>query len=65
MKIDARRVEALIAERELTKNDLAALCGIASQNITKVIRRGSCEPRTVGKLARGLGVEISEILGDV
>lgn len=62
MKINANRIEAIMAEKVLTKKALAARCGISAQNISTVIRRGTCEPKTAGKLATGLGVDVKEIL---
>ena len=57
--------QALIkAERGLTNVALAALCGISRQNISTVLRRGTCTPVTAGKLAAGLGVPVADIIGE-
>lgn len=62
MYIDGLKIEMLLAEQGLTKAALAGKCGISRQNISTIVRRGTCEPKTAGKLARGLGVEIEDIL---
>lgn len=62
MIINAPRIETLLAERGLTKKALAANCGISAQNVSTIIRRGTCEPKTAGKLAVGLGVPVAEII---
>ena len=62
MKISATRIETILAERRMTKSDLADECGVSRQNISTIIRRGPCEPRTAGKLAAGLGVDVADIL---
>lgn len=62
MNISARRIEEALAERNMTKSALASNCGISRQNISTIIRRGTCEPRTAGKLAAGLGVPLADIL---
>lgn len=62
MNINATRIETLLAEQSLTKTELAEKCGIARQNISIIIRRGTCEPRTAGKLAAGLGVRVADII---
>lgn len=62
MKIDTNKVVLLLAEQEMTKTDLAEKCGIARQNISIILGRGSCTPTTAGKLAKGLGVPVSEIM---
>ena len=62
MKISATRIETILAERRMTKAALADSCGVSRQNISTIIRRGTCEPKTAGKLAAGLGVAVSEIV---
>lgn len=62
MKISATRIETILAERRMTKSDLADDCGVSRQNISTIIRRGTCEPRTAGKLAAGLGVLVTDIM---
>lgn len=62
MRINNERIEAVLAEQGITKAVLAERCGISRQNISIITRRGTCEPRTAGKLAAGLGVPVSEII---
>ena len=62
MKIDANKIKMFLAERGLTRAAYAELCGISRQNISTILTRGTCEPRTAGKLAKGLGVPVSEII---
>lgn len=62
MDINTARVEMILAERGMTKAELAKRCGIARQNVSTIVRRGTCEPRTAGKLAAGLGVSVAEII---
>lgn len=62
MTISATVIDTLLAERGLTKKTLAANCGISAQNVSTIIRRGTCTPITAGKLAAGLGVSVSEIM---
>ena len=62
MIINATKIETLLAEQSMTKAALASACGISRQNISTIIRRGTCEPKTAGKLAMGLNVPVSEII---
>lgn len=62
MTINSQHIETLLAERCMTKAAFAASCGISRQNVSTIIRRGTCEPRTAGKLAAGLGVPVAEII---
>jgi len=60
--INAVKIETMLADRGMTKTALASLSGISRQNLSTVVRRGTCEPKTAGKLAAGLGVGVSDIL---
>ena len=62
MTINTQRIETMLAERGLTKAAYAASCGISRQDISTIIRRGTCEPKTAGKLAEGLGVPVAGII---
>lgn len=62
MTINTRRIETMLAERGLTKAAYAESCGISRQNVSTIIRRGTCEPKTAGKLAAGLGVPVADII---
>jgi len=62
MKISATRIETILAKRGMTKAALADSCGVSRQNVSTIIRRGTCEPRTAGKLAAGLGVLVTDIM---
>lgn len=62
MTINATKVEILQGERGLTRQALAKASGIKPQNVSTILRRGTCTPATAVKLARGLGVDVTEIL---
>lgn len=65
MKINPVKIEVILAEKGLTRAEISRKCGISRQNISTIIRRGTCEPRTAGKLAAGLGVPVKDILEEV
>ena len=62
MKLNAEKIDILLAERDMTKAKLAEASGIARQNLSTIVRRGTCLPTTAAKLARGLGVPLESIL---
>ena len=62
MNINVAKIEIILAERGMTQKDLSDACGTSRQNINAVLRRGTCEPKTAGKLASGLGVHVTDIL---
>lgn len=62
MKINAVKIETMLAEHNMTRTELSQKCGMSRQSISTVIRRGTAEPKTVGKLAAGLGVSVTYII---
>ena len=62
MLINTQQVEIILAQQGISKATLAKRCGLSRQNISTVIRRGTCEPKTAGKLAAGLGVQANDII---
>lgn len=65
MNLDSVRIKILMAEQGLSQTALSKKCGISAQNISTIIRRGTCAPLTAGKLARGLDVPVADILKEV
>lgn len=51
-----------MASKGLTAVELSKRTGISRQNISTIKLRGTCTPITAGKLARGLEVDLSEII---
>lgn len=62
MKINVNKIKVILAERSMTRAELAAGCGISRQNISTILTRGTCELKTAGKIAKGLGIPVEEIM---
>lgn len=62
MTISATKINLLKAEQRLTNSALAERSGISRQSISTILLRGTCTPITAGKLARGLGVSVADII---
>lgn len=62
MYIDVDKIELMIGQMGLTKVEIAERGGISPGHITKILKAGSCEPRTAGKLAKGLDVSLEDIV---
>lgn len=65
MKLDIMKIVRLLAEQGLTKSEFAARSGVSRQQISTIIGRGTCTPKTAGKLAAGLGISVGEIMKKV
>lgn len=62
MKINVSKIKAILAERSMTRAELASACGMCRQNVSTILTRGTCEPKTAGKIAKGLGIPVEEIM---
>lgn len=62
MKISRTKIETILAENQMTLSQLSEASGIAKQNISTIIRRGTCTPRTAGRLAAGLRLPVADIV---
>lgn len=62
MTIKTQYIKLALADNGWTWAEYAARCGISRQNVSTIIRRGTCEPKPAGKLAAGLGVPVADII---
>lgn len=62
MKINRRRILIAMAESGMTKKEIAEKANLYTQSLKTILNRGTCEPRTVGKIAKALGVSVAEIM---
>ena len=62
LKLDVMRIVLILG---MTKSELAARSGVSRQQISTIIGRGTCAPKTAGKLAAGLGISVLEIMKEV
>ena len=61
MTLNVRNIEIKMAEQGLTQTALAKSIGMCTTVISRAIKRGTADPKTVGKLARGLGASVEEV----
>lgn len=62
MRIDSIKIKLLLAEKDMTQSDLAEKCGLARQNISAMLARGTSSPAKAVKIAESLGVDAREII---
>ena len=62
MKINAIAVEVLLAKKGLTKTEMAAKATLTKQAVSTILSRGTCEPKTLGKIAAALEVDAAELI---
>ena len=64
IKLDGRKINIELARNEMSVSQLSAETGINRASITAIRKGGQCKTQTAGKIARALGVDITEILAD-
>lgn len=62
MRINSFRIHAQLARQNMTQTELAKRAGTTRQAMSTLIRRGSCEPRTAGKIAAALNIDVEELI---
>jgi DNA-binding Xre family transcriptional regulator len=65
MKINSLKIRLLMAEKGLTQTALSERCGIAGQNVSAMLARGSCSDISLVRIANALGVSAQEIMKEV
>lgn len=62
MRVDVLKVEAGIARKGMTYVEFAQAAGVSPNGLALVRRTGECMPRTAGRIANALGVDVGEIV---
>ena len=64
MRIDREKVDLILAEKLMTTQDMAENIGISVQCVRQNLNRQNVRPTTAGRVAKALGVDVTEILKD-
>lgn len=62
MRLDVMKIKIIIARKELNQTDLAKKCGMRRQALNEIFNRGTCTLKTIGKIAKALDVDVTEII---
>ena len=65
MKLDTNKIVLILAEKGMMKTELLTASGVSRQQISTIMGRGTCTPKTAGKLAAGLGISVADIMKEV
>ena len=64
MKLNTKSVRVVMAQKSLSLTDVAKNYGSTRQRISCILNSVNITPRTAGKLASALGVDVTEIIED-
>lgn len=62
MRIDKRTVMLKMATLQINQSQLAERAGISRQTLSAVMNGRSCRPELLGKIAKALEVDVTEII---
>ena len=62
MKLNTWKIKMLLAEREMSQSDLAIKIGVNRQQVNDLLSRETCMLKTLGRIAKALGVSVEEIV---
>ena len=62
MTINDKKFNIVLAESGLTMGELAERAGLSRQRVHMIINSKKVTPQAVGKIARALGVKVTEII---
>ena len=51
-----------LARKRMTRKELCRMTGINEGNFSNMMKRGMVRPKTAGKIADALGVDVTEII---
>lgn len=62
LRVNKSKLEIAMARAELNRNTLAEKADMPVPTVCNVYTRGTCKPATVGRIAKALGVDVTEII---
>lgn len=63
MEISKRKIKLLMATQALTTKALSERMNTQANNLSTILTRGTCYPKTAVKIADALGVDVADIVG--
>ena len=62
MRIDNHKLDLLLARRCMSRRDLRDCNGASPQTMQRIGKGEDIKPKTAGRIARALGVDVAEII---
>ena len=62
LRPNAKKIDLVIAEREMLQNELCKKAEISQQTLSAIRRSGRASLATIGKIARALDVPVTDII---
>ena len=62
MKLNKSKILLIMASKQMTQQSISKTYGVSSRRISNIINASNVRPVTAGKLAKALGVNVTDIL---
>lgn len=62
MTVDKEKVNIILARKQLTAAELCKIAGFSRNRFYAIVNSKKVNPRTAGKIAATLGVDVTEII---
>ncbi len=62
MRISKNKISFIMAEKDMLQKDLAKEAGMSRGNLSTIINGKNCQARTIFRIAKVLGVDVTEIM---
>jgi len=62
MKLNVWKIKLILAEKEMNQSDLAIKIGANRQQVNNILSAETCSLKTLGRIAKALGVSVQEIV---
>ena len=62
MELSRERINVCLARKQMSVGQLAEACGVSRNRINVILNSRSVTPAAAGKIAKGLGVDVTEII---
>jgi len=64
LTLSKKKILVLLAERGMTTAGLARRAGVAASNMSQLLNRGTCMPKTAGRIAAALNCRVQDVIED-
>lgn len=62
MQVSKTKVDIILAQKGLNQTELSENIGINRARLSAIVNGKSCRPSTITKIAKALGVNVTEII---
>lgn len=64
MQIDREKVNVVLARKMMSISELSAVYGTSCSGVYKILSQKNVTPMSAGRLAKALGVDVTDLLKD-